>query len=60
MPHSIPEHIYGDDGRYFWYHHYHTGADIIDGLNSNNLDKCLTVWASTAHIVADLVEKLPR
>jgi len=48
----------GDDGRYFWYHH--TNADTMTAMNPSELDKCLAVWASTAYIIADLKEKLPR
>lgn len=48
----------GDDGRYFWYHH--TAADAMTAVQSADLDKCLAVWASTAYIISDLKEKLPR
>ncbi|CAL8110730.1 unnamed protein product [Orchesella dallaii] len=48
----------GDDGRYFWYHH--TDADTMTAMQPANLDRCLAVWASTAYIIADLNEKLPR
>lgn len=48
----------GDDGRYMWYHH--TEADAMTALEPNELDKCLAVWASTAYVIADLAEKLPR
>jgi len=44
--------------KYFWFHH--TEGDTIRVLNSDELDRCLAVWAVTTYIVADLSVALPR
>ena len=48
--------LYGDDGRYFWYHH--TKADTMSVVDSTQLD--LAFYATTAYIIADMDEFMPR
>lgn len=50
--------LYGDDGRYFYFHHTH--ADTMTAVDSKTLDKCLATWTATAYVLADLSERLPR
>lgn len=48
----------GNDGRYFWYHH--TAADTPTAIDTDDLDHCLAVYATTAYILADMESRLPR
>jgi len=61
--------VFNDDGvpraslsttneKYFWFHH--TEGDTITVENSDELDRCLAVWAVTTYIIADLSITLPR
>jgi carboxypeptidase Q len=47
-----------DNHEYFKYHH--SPEDTMTVVDSGELDKCLAVWAVTAHVVADLSIPLPR
>lgn len=46
------------DEKYFWFHH--SNGDTLTVEDSEILDKCTAVWASTAFVVADLSVNLPR
>lgn len=47
-----------EDGGYFEIQH--TFLDSITSVNSDELDKCFAVLASTVYLLAELKEKLPR
>jgi carboxypeptidase Q len=44
--------------KYFWYHH--SEGDTMTVENSDNLDLCLAVWATTSYVLSDLSVTLPR
>jgi len=48
----------GNDGRYFWYHH--TEGDTMTAIDTDDLDYCLVVYATTAYVLADMEPRLPR
>ncbi|CAG7822931.1 unnamed protein product [Allacma fusca] len=52
--------LLGDDERYSWYHHTEADAITAASVNSTELDRCLALWTSTAYIIADLQNKVPR
>lgn len=47
-----------ENENYFWYHH--SDADRMVVEDSDNLDKCVALWASVAYVIADLSTELPR
>jgi len=47
-----------DTHKYFWYHH--TQADTIGAVDTKLLDKCMALYATTAYVMADLDDMMPR
>ena len=44
--------------KYFWFHH--SNGDTMTVENSDDLDKCLALWAAVSYVVADLSVNLSR
>lgn len=42
----------------WWYHH--ADSDTMSAVNSDELDKCLAVYAASAYVIADLSQNLYR
>ncbi|CAG7824644.1 unnamed protein product, partial [Allacma fusca] len=47
-----------NNDNYFWYHH--TEADVLTVLDTDELDRCLAVWAASSYVLANLQDPLPR
>ncbi|CAG7719431.1 unnamed protein product [Allacma fusca] len=47
-----------NNDHYFWYHH--SEADVLTVLDSDELDRCLAVWAASSYVLANLQDPLPR
>lgn len=47
-----------DSDKLFWYHH--ADSDTMSAVDSDELDKCLAVYAASAYVIADLSQNLYR
>lgn len=45
-----------DSDKLWWYHH--AESDTMSAVNSDELDKCLAVYAASAYVIADLSQNL--
>jgi len=50
----------GDTKKNKYYFYHHTPADTMSVVNSRKLDKCLALYATTAYVIADMKNMMPK